>query len=43
MEPRRKTTEKAMGLIGILEEAGQKGLDNRDYDDAKWTERLKAL
>jgi len=30
-------------LIGILEDADQKGLDNKDYDGARWPERLKTL
>jgi murein L,D-transpeptidase YcbB/YkuD len=38
-----KPTPQAMESIEILEEAGQKGLDGRDYDGAKWQERLKAL
>lgn len=38
-----KPTAKAMGLIGILEMADQKGLDSKDYDGAKWPERVKAF
>lgn len=37
--PTPQTTE----LIGILEDADQKGLDNKDYDGARWPERLKTL
>jgi murein L,D-transpeptidase YcbB/YkuD len=38
-----KPTPQAIELIGILEEADQKGLDSRDYDGVKWRERLKGL
>ena len=38
-----KPTPQALELIGILEDADEKGLDNRDYDGARWPERLKAL
>jgi L,D-transpeptidase YcbB len=38
-----KPTAQAIEAIGILEEADQKGLDNKDYDGTKWPERLKAL
>jgi murein L,D-transpeptidase YcbB/YkuD len=38
-----KPTAQATELIGILEDADQKGLDNKDYDGARWPERLKAL
>jgi murein L,D-transpeptidase YcbB/YkuD len=38
-----KPTAQAVELIGILSAADQKGLDGRDYDGAKWQERLKAL
>lgn len=38
-----KPTVQAVELIGILEEADQKGLDNKDYDGARWPDRLKAL
>jgi hypothetical protein len=38
-----KPTAQAAELIGILSAADQKGLDSRDYDDAKWQERLKDL
>src|SRR5271157_3350865 len=36
-------TPQAIEAIGILEDADQKGLDNKDYDGTKWPERLKAL
>ncbi|HUL32927.1 MAG TPA: L,D-transpeptidase family protein [Candidatus Eisenbacteria bacterium] len=38
-----KPTGQATELIGILEDADQKGLDNKDYDGARWPERLKTL
>ncbi len=38
-----KPTPQAIESIGILEEADQKGLDSKDYDGAKWPERLRAL
>jgi L,D-transpeptidase YcbB len=38
-----KPTAQAVELIGILEDAEQKGLDSRDYDGARWPDRLKAL
>ncbi|HXJ14976.1 MAG TPA: L,D-transpeptidase family protein [Candidatus Limnocylindrales bacterium] len=38
-----KPTPQATELIGILEDADQKGLDSKDYDGARWPERLKAL
>lgn len=38
-----KPTAQATELIGILEDADQKGLDNKDYDGARWPERLKSL
>jgi murein L,D-transpeptidase YcbB/YkuD len=38
-----KPTPQAIESIGILEEADKKGLDSRDYDGAKWPERLKVL
>ena len=43
MEPRRKTHRKSDGADRDSEEAGQKRLDSKDYDDAKWTERSNAL
>ena len=38
-----KPTAQAIELIGILEQAEQKGLDSNDYDGARWPERLTAL
>lgn len=38
-----KATAQATELIGILSAADQKGLDSKDYDGAKWPERLAAL
>ncbi len=38
-----KPTAQALQAMDILENAEQKGLDSRDYDGAKWPERLKAL
>jgi murein L,D-transpeptidase YcbB/YkuD len=38
-----KPTAQATELIGILEDVDQKGLDNKDYDGARWPDRLKAL
>ena len=38
-----KPTAQATELVGILEAADQKGLDNKDYDGARWPERLKTL
>jgi L,D-transpeptidase YcbB len=38
-----KPTPQALELISILQDANQKGLDNQDYDGAKWPDRLKAL
>lgn len=38
-----KPSAQASALIGILEDADQKGLDNKDYDGAHWPERLKTL
>jgi len=38
-----KPTAQAIELIRILEDADQKGLDNKDYDGARWPDRLKAL
>ena len=36
-------TAQALELIGVLEAADTKGLDSRDYDGARWPDRLKAL
>lgn len=38
-----KPTPQAVELIGILEDADQKGLDGMDYDGARWPDRLKSL
>jgi L,D-transpeptidase YcbB len=38
-----KPTPQATELIGILENADLKGLDNKDYDGARWAGRLQAL
>ena len=38
-----KPTAQALELIGILEAADLKGLDSRDYEGARWPERLKGL
>ena len=38
-----KPTPQATELNGILKDADQKGLDSRDYDGARWPERLKGL
>ena len=38
-----KPTAQATELIGILENAEQKGLDSKDYDGERWPERLKEL
>jgi len=38
-----KPTPQALQMIGILEDAREKGLDSRDYDGERWAERLRAL
>jgi len=38
-----RATAQAIELIGFLEGADQKGLDSKDYDGARWPDRLKAL
>src|SRR3984957_991020 len=38
-----KPTAQATELIGILEGADQKGLDNKDHDRARWPERQHSL
>lgn len=38
-----KPTSQALELIHILEEAENKGLDSKDYDGARWPDRVKAL
>jgi L,D-transpeptidase YcbB len=38
-----KPTPQALELIGILQNADQKGLDAKDYDGQRWPDRLKVL
>src|ERR1700730_9168122 len=38
-----KPSPQAIELISILENADQKGLDNKDYDGARWPERATML
>ncbi len=38
-----KPTAQASELIAILDSAGEKGLDSKDYDSERWAERIKAL
>ena len=38
-----KPTAQALELIGILEQAEMKGFESKDYDAARWPDRLKAL
>jgi len=38
-----KPTQQALELIGILQDAAEKGLDGRDYDSERWTGRISAL
>jgi L,D-transpeptidase YcbB len=38
-----KPTQQALELIGILQQAGNKGLDSKDYDGERWAARVKAL
>jgi len=38
-----KPTAQALELIAILSGADAKGLDNKDYDGARWPDRLKTL
>lgn len=38
-----KPTSQALELIQILEEAETKGLDSKDYDGARWPDRVKVL
>jgi murein L,D-transpeptidase YcbB/YkuD len=38
-----KPTAQALELIGILEDAEKKGLDSKDYDGARWPDRVKAM
>ena len=38
-----KPTPQARELITILDDAGEKGLDSKDYDGGRWDGRIKAL
>src|SRR5260370_10469902 len=38
-----KPTQQALDLIGILQQAGNKGLDSKDYDAERWHARVKTL
>ncbi len=38
-----KPTSQALTMIAILDDAGEKGLDSKDYDSEHWAERIKAL
>ena len=38
-----KPTQQALDTIQLLQQAGLKGLDSRDYDGERWAGRLKAL
>lgn len=38
-----RPTTQALELIGILQRADAKGLDSKDYDGAKWADRLREL
>jgi murein L,D-transpeptidase YcbB/YkuD len=38
-----KPTPQALELIGIPQEADQKGLESKDYDGLRWTEHLQEL
>ncbi len=38
-----KPTTQALELITILDDAGEKGLDRKDYDGERWTGRVKSL
>jgi L,D-transpeptidase YcbB len=38
-----RPTPQAMGLLQILRDAGQEGLDPEDYDVSRWAERLQRL
>ncbi len=38
-----KPTAQALELIGILEDADQKGLDGKDYDGGRWQKRLSTF
>lgn len=38
-----KPTQQALELIAILQQAGNKGLDGKDYDGERWPARVQAL
>jgi L,D-transpeptidase YcbB len=38
-----KPTQQALELIAILQQAGNKGLDSKDYDGERWPGHLKSL
>jgi murein L,D-transpeptidase YcbB/YkuD len=38
-----KPTQQAIDLIGILQQAGNKGLDSKDYDGERWPAHVKTL
>ena len=38
-----KATEQALELISILEQAEKKGLNSKDYDGDRWSDRVKTL
>jgi L,D-transpeptidase YcbB len=38
-----KPTPQALEMIGILQDAAEKGLDSRDYDGERWAGRISAL
>jgi L,D-transpeptidase YcbB len=38
-----KPTPQAIEMIGILQDAAEKGLDSRDYDGERWAGRINAL
>jgi L,D-transpeptidase YcbB len=38
-----KPTAQALELIGIMEDSGKKGLDSKDYDGARWPDRVKSM
>lgn len=39
----RRATPQALAMIGLLKNAGRKGLDAQDYDGPRWDERLARL
>ncbi|HTZ45966.1 MAG TPA: L,D-transpeptidase family protein [Verrucomicrobiae bacterium] len=38
-----RPTPQALEIIGLLQQANEKGLDPKDYDGERWADRLKAL